>query len=55
MIAVQGPRALETLQPLFDQPLEPVPLLSLDDGPAAGQRRTPSSAGPATRARTASS
>ena len=25
MIAVQGPRALETLQPLFDQPLEPVP------------------------------
>jgi aminomethyltransferase len=24
MIAVQGPRALETLQPLFDQPLEPV-------------------------------
>ena len=25
MIAVQGPQALETLQPLFDQPLEPVP------------------------------
>ena len=25
MIAVQGPKALETLQPLFDQPLEPVP------------------------------
>jgi aminomethyltransferase len=24
MIAVQGPRALETVQPLFDQPLEPV-------------------------------
>jgi aminomethyltransferase len=24
MIAVQGPRALETLQPLFDQPLEPI-------------------------------
>ena len=24
MIAVQGPQALETLQPLFDQPLEPV-------------------------------
>ena len=24
MIAVQGPRALETLQPLFNQPLEPI-------------------------------
>src|SRR5437016_9276411 len=24
MIAIQGPRALETLQPLFNQPLEPV-------------------------------
>jgi aminomethyltransferase len=24
MIAVQGPRAIETLQPLFDQPLDPV-------------------------------
>jgi aminomethyltransferase len=29
MIAVQGPHALATLQPLFDQPLEPVPYYTL--------------------------
>ena len=35
MIAIQGPRALETLQPLFNQPLAAVPILSFDNGPAA--------------------
>lgn len=32
MIAVQGPRALETLQPLFNQPLEPVRYYTLTMG-----------------------
>ena len=36
MIAVQGPRALETLQPLFDQPLGPVPYYHLTMGRLQG-------------------
>jgi aminomethyltransferase len=36
MIAVQGPRALETLQPLFDQPLEPVRYYHLTMGRVLG-------------------
>ena len=36
MIAVQGPRALETLQPLFDQPLEPVPYYHFTMGRLTG-------------------
>ena len=39
MIAVQGPRALETLQPLFDQPLEPVPYYHLTMGRLLGKRQ----------------
>ena len=37
MIAVQGPKALETLQPLFDQPLGTGPVLSPHHGPAPGR------------------
>jgi aminomethyltransferase len=36
MIAVQGPKALETLQPLFDQPLGPVPYYHLSMGRLQG-------------------
>ncbi len=36
MIAVQGPRALETLQPLFDQPLADVPYYHLTMGRLLG-------------------
>jgi aminomethyltransferase len=36
MIAIQGPRALETLQPLFDQPLESVPYYHLTMGRVQG-------------------
>ncbi len=36
MIAVQGPKALETLQPLFDQPLGPLPYYYLSMGRIAG-------------------
>lgn len=36
MIAVQGPRALETLQPLFDQPLAPVKYYHLTMGRLLG-------------------
>ena len=36
MIAVQGPKALETLQPLFDQPLGPVPYYHLTMGRLEG-------------------
>ena len=36
MIAVQGPQALETLQPLFDQPLEPVRYYHLTMGRLLG-------------------
>ena len=36
MIAVQGPRALETLEPLFDQPLSPVPYYHLTMGRLRG-------------------
>ena len=36
MIAVQGPAALETLQPLFDQPLEPVRYYHLTMGQLLG-------------------
>ena len=36
MIAVQGPEALETLQPLFDQPLEPVQYYHLTMGRLLG-------------------
>jgi aminomethyltransferase len=36
MIAVQGPRARETLQPLFDQPLESVPYYHLTMGRVQG-------------------
>ena len=37
MIAVQGPRALETVQPLFDQPLEPVRYYHLTMGRLLGK------------------
>lgn len=37
MIAVQGPRALETLQPLFDQPLDPVRYYHLTMGRLLGR------------------
>jgi aminomethyltransferase len=37
MIAIQGPRALETLQPLFDQPLEPVRYYYLTMGRLLGR------------------
>jgi aminomethyltransferase len=37
MIAVQGPKALETLQPLFNQPLEPVKYYHLTMGHFAGE------------------
>jgi aminomethyltransferase len=37
MIAIQGPRALEILQPLFDQPLEPVKYYHLTMGRLLGQ------------------
>jgi len=36
MIAVQGPRALETLEPLFNQPLQPVPYYHLTMGRLLG-------------------
>jgi aminomethyltransferase len=36
MIAVQGPRALETLSPLFDQPLEPLGYYQLTMGRVCG-------------------
>jgi aminomethyltransferase len=36
MIAVQGPRALETLQPLFEQPLEKLPYYHLTMGKLTG-------------------
>ena len=53
MIAVQGPRALDTLQPLFDQPLEPVRYYHLTMGRLL-DASTRWSAGPDTRARTGS-
>jgi glycine cleavage system T protein (aminomethyltransferase) len=37
MIAVQGPKALETLQPLFDRPLEPVRYYHLTMGRLLGR------------------
>jgi len=37
MIAVQGPRALETLEPLFDQPIQPVPYYHLTMGRLLGK------------------
>ena len=37
MIAVQGPQALETLQPLFDQPLEPFRYYHLTMGRLLGR------------------
>ncbi len=37
MIAVQGPRSLETLQPLFDQPLAAVPYYHLTMGRLSGK------------------
>ena len=40
MIAVQGPRALETLQPLFNQPLEPVRYYHLTMGRLLGRLDT---------------
>jgi aminomethyltransferase len=36
MIAVQGPKALDTLQPLFDQPLGPMPYYHLSMGRLQG-------------------
>jgi len=36
MIAVQGPRALETVEPLFNQPLQPVPYYHLTMGRLLG-------------------
>ena len=40
MIAVQGPRALETLQPLYDQPLANVPYYHLSMGRLLGSVNT---------------
>jgi aminomethyltransferase len=40
MIAIQGPRALETLQPLFGQPLEPVRYYHLTMGRLLGRIET---------------
>ncbi len=40
MIAVQGPRALETVQPLFDQPLASVPYYHLTMGRLLGSMNT---------------
>jgi aminomethyltransferase len=40
MIAVQGPRALETLQPLFDQPLAPVRYYHMTMGRLLGSVNT---------------
>jgi aminomethyltransferase len=36
MIAVQGPRSLETLEPLFDQPLAPIPYYHFTMGRLSG-------------------
>jgi aminomethyltransferase len=40
MIAVQGPRALETLEPLFDQPLGPIPYYHFTMGRLLGGLNT---------------